>query len=96
MTIFRFIFLYGSYLSGCLRTSRWRVLHLRLPRSERKFLKGLKHGGVDSTVAATLVHKAFGDRIHCAFVHNALFSFTAKAHIAEAAGFLCKVDVGIA
>lgn len=27
-------------------------------------------GGVDSTVAATLVHKAIGDRLHCVFVDN--------------------------
>lgn len=29
-------------------------------------------GGVDSTVAATLVHKAIGDRLHCIFVDNGL------------------------
>lgn len=29
-------------------------------------------GGVDSTVAATLVHKAIGDRLHCLFVDNGL------------------------
>ena len=29
-------------------------------------------GGVDSTVAATLVHKALGDKLHCAFVDNGL------------------------
>ncbi|GAB4834421.1 hypothetical protein Ancab_032677 [Ancistrocladus abbreviatus] len=29
-------------------------------------------GGVDSTVAATLVHKAIGDRLHCCFVDNGL------------------------
>lgn len=27
-------------------------------------------GDVDSTVAATLVHKAIGDRLHCIFVDN--------------------------
>ncbi|PHT57714.1 GMP synthase [glutamine-hydrolyzing] [Capsicum baccatum] len=31
-------------------------------------------GGVDSTVAATVVHKAIGDRLHCVFVDNALTS----------------------
>ncbi|WVZ55459.1 hypothetical protein U9M48_006119, partial [Paspalum notatum var. saurae] len=31
-------------------------------------------GGVDSTVAATLVHKAIGDRLHCVFVDNGLLS----------------------
>ncbi len=29
-------------------------------------------GGVDSTVAATLVHRAIGDRLHCVFVNNGL------------------------
>lgn len=29
-------------------------------------------GGVDSTVAATLVHKAIGERLHCVFVDNGL------------------------
>ena len=29
-------------------------------------------GGVDSTVAATLVHKCVGDRLHCVFVDNGL------------------------
>lgn len=29
-------------------------------------------GGVDSTVAATLVHRALGDRLHCCFVDNGL------------------------
>ena len=29
-------------------------------------------GGVDSTVAATLVHRAVGDRLHCIFVDNGL------------------------
>ena len=32
-------------------------------------------GGVDSTVAATLVHKAIGDRLHCLFVDNGLLRF---------------------
>lgn len=31
-------------------------------------------GGVDSTVAATLVHKAIGDRLHCVFVDNGLLT----------------------
>lgn len=29
-------------------------------------------GGVDSTVAATLLHKAIGDNLHCIFVNNGL------------------------
>jgi GMP synthase (glutamine-hydrolysing) len=32
-------------------------------------------GGVDSTVAATLVHKAIGDRLHCIFVDTGLLRY---------------------
>lgn len=32
-------------------------------------------GGVDSTVAATLVHQVLGDRLHCVFVDNGLLRY---------------------
>ena len=32
-------------------------------------------GGVDSTVAATLVHSVIGDRLHCVFVDNGLLRY---------------------
>lgn len=32
-------------------------------------------GGVDSTVAATLVHSVLGDRLHCVFVDNGLLRY---------------------
>ena len=32
-------------------------------------------GGVDSTVAATMVHKVLGDRLHCVFVDNGLLRY---------------------
>ncbi len=32
-------------------------------------------GGVDSTVAATLVHRAIGDRLHCVFVDTGLLRY---------------------
>ena len=32
-------------------------------------------GGVDSCVAATLVHRAIGDRLHCCFVDNGLLRY---------------------
>lgn len=37
-------------------------------------------GGVDSTVAATLVHKALGDRLHCVFVDNGLLRLDVSTH----------------
>ena len=36
-------------------------------------------GGVDSTVAATLVHQVVGDRLHCVFVDNGLLRFKVGA-----------------
>lgn len=38
-------------------------------------------GGVDSAVAATLVHKAIGDRLHCVFVDNGLLRFDERARV---------------
>lgn len=38
-------------------------------------------GGVDSAVAATLVHKALGDRLHCVFVDNGLLRFEERQRV---------------
>ncbi|KAJ8526927.1 hypothetical protein K7X08_029404 [Anisodus acutangulus] len=38
-------------------------------------------GGVDSTVAATLVHKAIGDRLHCVFVDNGLLRYKEQERV---------------
>ncbi|XP_042510317.1 GMP synthase [glutamine-hydrolyzing] [Macadamia integrifolia] len=40
-------------------------------------------GGVDSTVAATLVHKAIGDRLHCVFVDNGLMRYKERERVME-------------
>ncbi|KAB1215348.1 GMP synthase [glutamine-hydrolyzing] [Morella rubra] len=40
-------------------------------------------GGVDSTVAATLVHKAIGDRLHCIFVDNGLLRYKERERVME-------------
>ncbi|XP_002981377.2 uncharacterized protein LOC9647223 [Selaginella moellendorffii] len=40
-------------------------------------------GGVDSTVAATLVHKALGDRLHCVFVDNGLLRYKEQERVME-------------
>ncbi|MBN1214557.1 MAG: glutamine-hydrolyzing GMP synthase [Candidatus Lokiarchaeota archaeon] len=39
--------------------------------NNKKVILGLS-GGVDSSVAAILLHKAIGDRLHCIFVNNGL------------------------
>ncbi|KAF3785770.1 GMP synthase glutamine-hydrolyzing [Nymphaea thermarum] len=38
-------------------------------------------GGVDSTVAATIVHKVIGDRLHCVFVDNGLLRYKEKERV---------------
>jgi len=43
----------------------------RLSRTEGSVLCGVS-GGVDSTVAALLIHRAVGDRLQCVFVDNGL------------------------
>lgn len=40
-------------------------------------------GGVDSTVAATLVHNAIGDRLHCIFVDNGLLRYKERERVME-------------
>jgi GMP synthase (glutamine-hydrolysing) len=40
-------------------------------------------GGVDSAVAAALVHKAVGDRLHCVFVDHGLLRFKEQQRVME-------------
>ncbi|XP_057462043.1 uncharacterized protein LOC130752324 [Actinidia eriantha] len=40
-------------------------------------------GGVDSAVAATLVHKAIGERLHCVFVDNGLLRYKERERVME-------------
>ena len=40
-------------------------------------------GGVDSAVAATLVHKAIGDRLHCCFVDNGLLRYKEQERVMQ-------------
>ncbi len=47
------------------------VENLRKQLGEDKVILGLS-GGVDSTVAAVLLHRAIGDRLNCIFVNNGL------------------------
>lgn len=40
-------------------------------------------GGVDSTVAATLIHKVLGDRLHCVFVDNGLLRYKEQERVMD-------------
>jgi GMP synthase (glutamine-hydrolysing) len=64
-------------ICGC--TGDWTASHfaeetiaaLRQQVGDEHVIMALS-GGVDSTVAATLLHRAIGDRLHCFFVDNGL------------------------
>ncbi|MBN1800658.1 MAG: glutamine-hydrolyzing GMP synthase [Candidatus Lokiarchaeota archaeon] len=47
-----------------------------------KVILGLS-GGVDSSVAAVLIHKAIGDRLHCIFVNNGLLRKNEEKQVQE-------------
>jgi GMP synthase (glutamine-hydrolysing) len=47
------------------------VARLKVELGNEHVLMGLS-GGVDSTVAAFLIHQAIGDRLHCVFIDNGL------------------------
>ena len=40
-------------------------------------------GGIDSTVAALLIHRAIGERLTCVFVDNGLLRFNESNEIEE-------------
>ncbi len=49
---------------------------------DKKVIMGLS-GGVDSSVAATLIHKAVGKNLHCIFVDNGLLRHREKEQLEE-------------
>ena len=54
----------GNYIEETIKNIRETV-------GDKKVLLGLS-GGVDSSVAATLIHKAIGDQLTCIFVDTGL------------------------
>jgi GMP synthase (glutamine-hydrolysing) len=52
-------------------------------------------GGVDSSVAAALVHRAIGDRLTCIFVDNGLLRAGESAQVAALFGDAFKMDLRI-
>jgi len=54
----------------------------KMSKIEGNVLCGVS-GGIDSTVAALLLHKAIGDRLHCVFVDNGLLRLNEEVEVEE-------------
>ncbi len=54
----------------------------KISKIEGNVLCGVS-GGIDSTVAALLIHKAIGDRLKCVFVNNGLLRWNEEKEIEE-------------
>ena len=59
---------------------------------DKKVIMGLS-GGVDSSVAATLIHKAVGKNLHCIFVDNGLLRLNEKEQLEVS--LLANLDMNI-
>ena len=68
------------------------VADIKAKVGDDKVVLGLS-GGVDSTVAAILLHKAIGNNLHCIFVNNGLLrknEFTDVSETIRRYGLKCK------
>jgi len=59
---------------------------------DKKVIMGLS-GGVDSSVAATLIHKAIGKNLYCIFVDNGLLRHNEREHLEES--LIANLDMNI-
>lgn len=73
------------------------IRQIRDTVGDNEVLMGLS-GGVDSSVAATLIHKAIGNKLHCVFIDNGLLrknEFEEVLHSYQGLGLNIKgVDAG--
>ncbi|MFX1237591.1 MAG: glutamine-hydrolyzing GMP synthase [Promethearchaeota archaeon] len=58
------------------------IQDIRKEIGSNKVILGLS-GGVDSSVAAVLIHEAIGDRLHCIFVNNGLLRKNEEKQVQE-------------
>lgn len=68
------------------------VTQIKEAVGDKKVIMGLS-GGVDSSVAATLIHKAIGKNLFCIFVDNGLLRKNEKAALEKS--LIAKMDLNI-
>ena len=89
-------FLYG--ICGC--TGDWKmadlvteqIAQIRATVGTSKVILGLS-GGVDSSVAAALIHKAIGDQLTCVFVDNGLLRLNEREAVQKLFGDNFKMNL---
>ena len=91
-------FLYGI----CACKGDWRlddftkqiIEDIRCKVLEKRVILGLS-GGVDSSVAAALIHRAIGNRLTCVFVDNGLLRLDEKQLVEETFGRALKIPLKV-
>ena len=71
------------------------VAKLKAQVGDDEVVLGLS-GGVDSSVAAVLLHKAIGSRLHCIFVDNGLLRYREAEQVEEMFGKNLGLDLTVA
>ena len=68
------------------------IAEIREQVGDKKVILGLS-GGVDSSVAAVLIHKAIGDQLTCIFVNNGLLRKNEQENLEDMLGRNLKMDI---
>ena len=80
---------------GNVKIHRRNVEKIRTQVGDGHVLLGLS-GGVDSSVAAALIHKAIGEQLHCVYVDNGLMRYRETEDVEELFGNAFGIDLHIA
>ncbi|MFH1421975.1 MAG: glutamine-hydrolyzing GMP synthase [Planctomycetota bacterium] len=87
----------------CLCRGNWKIRdyveqtikNIRLEVGKNRVICGLS-GGVDSSVAAVMMHKAIGDQLTCIFVDNGLLRQNEKEQVSQTFRNYYKINLKIA
>jgi len=85
-------------ICGC--SGDWTAAHfVEVATREIRAQVGTDHvilglsGGVDSSVAAALIHRAIGDQLHCVYVDNGVMRFNESKDLAEIFGKHLRMNI---